>query len=376
MKYCGKCLMPDTRPRVVFHGHICNACLRVAKIEKNDYLARERELHELVAWIKREQKGPYDCIVPWSGGKDSSAVALHLKNDFGLNPLLVTFNPLCPTPTGRHNRNALLRHGFDSIYIEPNKKVSAALSLRFFIERGNPKLHWDAGINSSIFQQAVTRGIKTIFYAEHGETMYGGKVLHEKSEKIRDHNEVVEHQIGDYPENWADESAGIRPESLAPYLMPSQEDLRKSGLTAYYFGYFFPWDVVQNFKYVKSEIDFQTHPKGRTCGTATDFDSLDDYMDDIYYYLQYIKFGFGRAVRDLSRQIQFGKIKRKNALALARKYDGEFPHESLPKVLKFLNISKQKFTQIVDLHRPPKIWVKDSGKWHHKHESKLYQGGK
>lgn len=368
--------MPDTRPRVVFHGNICNACFRVVNTKQIDYLARKQEFHKLVAWIKQEQKGPYDCIVPWSGGKDSSAVALHLRNDFGLNPLLVTFNPLCPTPTGRHNRDALLRYGFDSIYIEPNKKISAALSLRFFIERGNPKLHWDAGINSSIFQQAVALEIKTIFYAEHGESMYGGKVIHEKSEKIRDHNEVLEHQIGDYPENWEDKSAGIYSNLLAPYIMPTVEQLKKSEVTAYYYGYFFPWDVVENFKYVKKHIDFKTNPQGRTCGTVTNFDSLDDYMDDIYYYLQYIKFGFGRTIRDLSRQIQFKKIKRNRAISLAKKYDGEFPRSSLKRVLNFWKISEEKFRLICDIHRPPKIWQKKSEKWVHKHEKKLYRSEK
>ena len=374
MNYCTRCLTPDTRPRVVFHKNICNACRRGVEVGKGHYLERKKELRALTEGIKKKQAGPYHCIVPWSGGKDSSAVALHLKNDFGLNPLLVTFNPSCPTPTGNHNRDALLRHGFDSIYIEPNKKVSAALSLRFFIERGNPKLHWDAGINSSIFQEALHRGIKTIFYAEHGESMYGGKVLHSKSEKIRDHTEVIEHQIGDYPENWVDESAGITERALAPYIMPKEDILKKSGIAAYYFGYFVPWDVVENFHYVKKEIDFQTHPKGRTCGTVTNFDSLDDYMDDVYYYLQYIKFGFGRAVRDLSRQIQFGKITRKKAVALAKKYDGEFPKNSLTRVCKFWNISKKEFHKIADLHRPPKIWEKNKNGWRHKHEKNLFGG--
>ena len=36
----------------------------------------------------------YDVVVPWSGGKDSTSIALKLKFELGLNPLLVTFSPL------------------------------------------------------------------------------------------------------------------------------------------------------------------------------------------------------------------------------------------------------------------------------------------
>ena len=78
-----------------------------------------------------------------------------------------------------------------------------------------------------------------------------------------------------------------------------------------YFSYFFKWDIYENFKYVKEKINFKTALNGRTDGTFTNYDSLDDKIDDIYYYLQYIKFGFGRALRDASRLLNLGYIDKK-----------------------------------------------------------------
>ena len=116
--------MPDTRPRVLFDDGICNGCLFMDQSKLIDgqvnYKDRSDELDELVEIIKKESKDlnhPYNCIVPWSGGKDSSSVALRLKNDHKLKPLLVTFNPLIPTEVGEHNKRALLNKGF---YIESN----------------------------------------------------------------------------------------------------------------------------------------------------------------------------------------------------------------------------------------------------------------
>ena len=231
MFYCQTCLTPSTRPRIVFNNGICNACNYAKKVNDNiiNFDTRKKELEDLIVRIKEKKisnKSNYDCIIPWSGGKDSSAIALHLKEDYGINPLLVRFNALIPTDVGIHNCKELRDYGFDSIEIIPNVKVSKSLSLRFLIERGNPKLHWDAGINAAIYRTAVHTGIPFIFYAEHGETHYGGRVLNKNSERIRDYEEVIENQIGDNPINWTDEK--VNTEDLYPYILPRLDELSLS----------------------------------------------------------------------------------------------------------------------------------------------------
>ena len=376
MEYCKECFTPSTRPRIQFSKGICNACIH-AKNRKNksiNYEERKKEflnLIERMEIIMEKNDNSYHCIVPWSGGKDSSSIALKLKNQFNLNPLLVTFNPLIPTQIGIENRKALLEKGFDSIYLEANKLISKKLSLRFLVERGNPKLHWNAGITSSLYRTAINFKIPFIFYAEHGETNYGGKVLSKDSEKKRNYEEVIENVIGDDPHNW--ESLDMKLNEISPYLMPSQEELDELKIEGHYFGYYFPWDIKDNIKYIQRNIDFKSHPKGRTIGTFTDFDSLDDYIDDVYYYLQYIKYGFGRAIRDASRHIQLGYLSKKEALEIIFKYDGEYPGDSIEKSLRYWDISKEKFNQIVDNHRSSLIWEKKNNRWEHKYLDDLHQ---
>ena len=207
-----------------------------------------------------------------------------------MNPLLVTFSPLILNQVGELNRIEVSKLGFDSVFIKPNMNVSMKLSNDFFRKRKS-KNCLGCRCYSSPVQIAAKYNIPTVFYAEHGESEYGGLVLDENSEMKRDLREVIEHQIGDYPENWVSDNISLK--DLEPYIYPAENELKAKNITAYYFSYFFRWSMLENFKYVKSKMpSFNCHPKGRVEGTFTDFDSLDDKIDCLYYYMQYIKFGF------------------------------------------------------------------------------------
>ncbi|MDB2363221.1 N-acetyl sugar amidotransferase [Candidatus Pelagibacter bacterium] len=367
INFCKTCLMPDTRPRIVFNTDgICNACLHSKKKTQINWNKRKEEFDKLIEEIKKNSKknnSTYDCVVPWSGGKDSTSIALKLKFEYDLNPLLVTFSPLMINECGSFNRNEVSKMGFDSIFLNPNKFIARKLSKRFFTERGNPKVAWDAGVNAGPIRVALNFNIPTVFYAEHGESEYGGLVLNEESEKKRDIREVIEHQIGDFPENWVSEEIQLR--DLSPYIYPSEEEIKENRLTAYYFSYFFKWSMLENYDYVKEKMPtFKTNPNGRTKGTFTNFDSLDDKIDCLYYYMQYIKFGFGRATRDSSRMIQNNQMTREKAIEFARKYDNEFPKDDFQEVLSYLNINNDQFEEIVNKHRNQEIWKSNiNNKW-------------
>jgi N-acetyl sugar amidotransferase len=361
IRYCKKCLMPDSRPRIVFDADgICNACHTAEEKNAIDWDARRREFVNIIA-KHRKSGARYDCIVPWSGGKDSSSIAYKLKFEFGLNPLLVTFSPLLPNEIGAQNREEFVKLGFDNLLIRPNHKVSSRLARRFFIERGNPKVHWDAGVNAVPIQVAVNYNIPLVFYAEHGESEYGGRVLSEEHKKMRDFAEVLEHQIGDDPHNWVDEE--ITEKDLAPYLYPDIGDVERVGVKALYFSYFFRWSVYENYLFIKDKMNFRVDAKGRSDGTFTSYDSLDDKIDNLYYYLQYVKFGFGRSTRDACRMIQNRQMTREEGLKLALKYDDEFPATHFQDHLDYLGMTEPEFTEIVDLHRNKEIWKFSGNRW-------------
>ena len=359
---CKKCVTPSSRPRILFDNNgVCNACINSINKKNINWAEREKEFNKIVQKILKDRNKnncKYDCVVPWSGGKDSTSIALKLKKNFNLNPLLVTFSPLIINEVGQYNREILLDEGFDSIFFRPNQKIAKLLARRFFIERGNPKVAWDAGINSIPLKIALSFKIPYIFYAEHGESEYGGLVLNQDSHKIRDYEEVIEHQIGDFPENWVD--GEISEHDIEPYLYPKLDDDNFKP-TALYFSYFFKWSMADNYDFVKKKlVKFKTSEFGRTCGTFTNFDSLDDKIDDLYYYMQYIKFGFGRCVRDASRLVQNNRISRKDAINYVKKHDGEFPKNNLDQVLNYLSLDKKEFQEIVDKHRNDEIWSKNN----------------
>ncbi len=367
INFCKNCIMPDTRPRIVFDSNgVCNACNNSLEKKNIDWSKRKKEFEDIIEDIKKtslSNKSNYDCIVPWSGGKDSTSIAIKLKLEYGLNPLLVTFSPLIPTAFGEYNKKEIIKFGFDNIQINPNQRVSRYLAKRFFIERGNPKVGWDAGVNAGPIQIAINFNIPYVFYAEHGESEYGGLVLSEESKKKRDTREVIEHQIGDYPENWVNKEITLK--DLSPYIYPDLNQLEKSNVKAFYFSYFFKWSMYENFIYTKEKIpNFKLDPNGRTEGTFTNFDSLDDKIDPLYYYMQYIKFGFGRATRDSCRMLQNNHTTRSEAIINAKKYDGEYPERNIKDILKYLSLTTDELDSIINKHRNPEIWKSSiDNKW-------------
>ena len=176
-----------------------------------------------------------------------------------------------------------------------------------------------------------------------------------------DLDEVYENNVGDDPKNWAEED--ISENDIFPYTMPEEDVLKKNKVKAYFFAYFDKWNVYKNFEYIKSKINFLTHPNGRTPGTFTDFDSLDDHIDQVYYHMQFIKFGFGRASRDGSRQLQNGLINKDQFLEYVNNYDSEITTSDILNFCDYINISVGEFSEMVDKHKNNEIWEKTANGW-------------
>ena len=153
------------------------------------------------------------------------------------------------------------------------------------------------------------------------------------------------------------------------------EKLKNNKTVAYFFGYFEDWNVNHNYKYIKSKMDFSCHPDGKSPGTYTNFDSLDDHCDQIYYYMQYIKFGFGRASRDGSRALQRNEITKEQFKNYVKLYDHEILTKDILNFCEYCNISTSKFTEIVDKHRNNEIWSKTANGWDLKYKIEDFTDG-
>ena len=61
--------------------------------------------------------------------------------------------------------------------------------------------------------------------------------------------------------------------------------------------------------------------------------------------------------------IQNGRMSRDEAVALARRFDGEFPEQHLPEVLDYIGVSRAEFDEVVDRHRNRELWLKEDDVW-------------
>lgn len=101
---CTRCLMPETMDTIIFDkAGVCNVC-RSNEIKHGqiDWKAKGREFEELVNQYR--DKYDYDCIVPFSGGKDSTYTLFTLVKEFELKPLVVSFDHGFMRPTVLANR--------------------------------------------------------------------------------------------------------------------------------------------------------------------------------------------------------------------------------------------------------------------------------
>ena len=93
---------------------------------------------------------------------------------------------------------------------------------------------------------------------------------------------------------------------------------------------------------------------GKSDGSFEGFDSIDDKIDDLDFFMMGVKFGFGRATRMASRLIQGGHLTREQGMELVKRYDGEYPKTYLPEVLDYLNMTEGELGEIIAKHRNPK----------------------
>jgi len=100
LKRCTKCLLPETFPFIYFDNEgVCSYCHNYKL--KN----QKKTLDDLLQLVKpyRGKNGSYDCIVPYSGGRDSTFTLHTIKKVLGLNPIALTYDWGMVTDLARRN---------------------------------------------------------------------------------------------------------------------------------------------------------------------------------------------------------------------------------------------------------------------------------
>jgi N-acetyl sugar amidotransferase len=373
--FCKRCVMSNQRPRIVFDDEgICSACRYAeSKQKKIDWVLRKKQFQELCD-KHRSKDGSFDVVVPCSGGKDSSMIAHRLKNECGMHPLCVTFSPPLYTDIGWKNLRAFIESGFDHVLVSPSGTINRALSRAAFIHLGDHNEVFDHGQMSAPFRVAYNYGIKLVMYGENGEAEYGGTTdINDKPGMPWEDFERCYYSMG--LDNLVDIALehGHLPRNfnrgeLTNYRLPPIEEMQKLGVEMHWFAYYQYWTPQENYYYATKHTGFQANPEGRSEGTYSKYAQLDDRTDAFLYYMMFIKYGFGRATSDAAHEIRDGHIDRDEAVALVRRYDGEFPKRYFKTFLKYINIDEQTFYDVVDNFRLPHIWKKENSKWTLRHQ--------
>ena len=103
LKYCTRCLIPNSKPDISFNEKgICNACINFENRVEIDWEARKKELKNILDKYKNTSQSNWDCIVPVSGGKDSTYQVVKML-ELDMNPLCVTSTTCDESLIGRQN---------------------------------------------------------------------------------------------------------------------------------------------------------------------------------------------------------------------------------------------------------------------------------
>ena len=374
--FCKKCITSNQRPRTEFDKEgVCSACRYAEKKFGGgiDWDKREKELTKLLD-RHRSKNGSWDVIVPSSHGKDSSLVAHQLKEKYGMHPLTVTWAPCIYTEIGFKNYVNMTHSGFDGLVAWPNGIIHRKLARTGFELKGDPFEPFIYGQKAYPFKIALKFKIPLIFYGENGETEYGGiqKNIDKSHETPEDWEEEYYKGAGfdkviqeGFKMGIFDEK-DMKQNAFDFYKPPPIEEIKKLGLEMHWWSYYKPWIPQENYYYAVKNTGFEANTE-RTTGTYTKFASIDDTTLDAFHWLMaYIKFGWGRATREACSDIRCGHLTREEGVALAQKYDHEFPKKYLKTFLKYVDITEERFWEIVDKYRSEKIWHKINGKWKRK----------
>ena len=113
MKYCTRCVMPDTKPDLFFDEEgVCSACRSFEKRKEIDWSVRKKEFFNVFEKYRVKDGSNWDCIIPVSGGKDSTYQVLKVLQ-LGLNPLCVTATTCHLSDIGRKNIENIKSFGVD-----------------------------------------------------------------------------------------------------------------------------------------------------------------------------------------------------------------------------------------------------------------------
>lgn len=359
MRYCASCITPETRPHIRFNEKgVCNACLSHATKKEIDWKHRQRAFLKVVGRAQSHSSG-YDCVIPVSGGKDSTWQVVKCL-EYGLNPLAVTWKTPARTAVGTQNLENLVNLGVDHIDFQVSPKVEKKFMLQSLVRYGSTAIPMHMAIYHIPVRVALNYNIPLVVWGENGAFEYGseedeGKGFVMDNAWLKKFGAAQGLTIRDFV------SGTLTEKELTPYQGFTDEEVKSKGLYSIFLGYYFEWDPEWAFRAARKH-GFQASPDGARTGYYN-FADIDDDFISLHHYLKWYKFGFTRLFDNLSLEIRNGRMSRDEAIRIVRETGDQTPHEDIDKFSAFVSITRNRFFQIAEGFRNQKIWTRQNGAW-------------
>ena len=337
LKYCRRCCMPETNEGIKFDEMgVCQICQSAEQKIHINWKEREERLSKILEDAKRKSGNNYDCIVPISGGKDSTFQLHILTQVYDMNPLAVTFFHNWYNETGRQNLlNAIERFNVDHLMFTPRRATINKLAKKSLYAIGDACWHCHAGVGNFVLQTAIRYNIPLIVWGESTAEESGKATYYEPQKYDRLYfyktsaKKTAEEMAGD----------GISMKELNPYVIPTQEECDKVGITGIYLGDYFFWDDERQTEFVRDTYGW------KECdveGTYKLYKSNGCVMTGVHDYMKFVKRGFGRTTDHVSRDVRVGLLTREEGFELIKKYETQKP-EGLDYYLKITGLTEEEF---------------------------------
>lgn len=340
---CKCCCMPATRPDTAWINGICSACLNYQKRPTIDWGARKAEL---LALLDRHDGR---CIVPSSGGKDSSAQVLTLL-ELGADVTVVTARTCHLTMVGRANIDNLARYA-RTIEVVPNMTVRAKLNRLGLELVGDISWPEHCAIFSTPFNVALDMKIPLIFYGENPQDQYGGPLGSDEAKQLtmRWRSEFGGF-LGLRPADFIG-MEGITERDMEDYMVRQNQDFP---IEAHFLGQYLPWDSRKNAE-VAIKAGMTTYGLPPSSANWWPWENVDNAQTGVHDYFMHLKFSFGRGCQQISVDVRTGAVKREHALQWVEANDHLFPAEycgvTLYEVLDRIGMEPKRFHQLCDQFR-------------------------
>jgi len=350
MKECTRCLTKETVDTITFDEEgVCSVCRQVEfKEDKIDWDARYKEMEGLIEQYRN--KGLYDCVVPYSGGKDSVFQLWYIVKKLKLKPLVLRFDHWGYRKLVNENNTKVFKQlGVDVVNFTPNFHVVRELMLESFKRRGDFCWHCHTGIYAGVMNMAVRFETPLIFWGESTaeyHSWYTFEEMEEVDEK-RFNRFMNQGMTADDMYEFLGGRVDLR--DLWMFSYPKRKDLMKLKVRSVCLGNYIKWDTTDNVEIIKRELGWKGQPV-EGVPPEYDYEKIECTFQGMRDFSKFVKRGYGRANHLLTIDIRNGRKTREEALAIESEYDGKRP-ASMDWFLDILDMSEDEFYDILEKHQ-------------------------